>query len=99
VYFLDPQEPGIRNKILLYVFLFLFLAGFFNLSLLAIRRKSLRGELAIMAAGLSFRQGALLALFFSGLLILQSFRMLVWWDSLLLLAGIFLLELYFLSRN
>jgi len=48
---------------------------------------------------LSLRQGMLLSLLACGLLFLQSFRILVWWDGLLLLAGIFLIELYFLNKN
>ncbi|MCX6763190.1 MAG: hypothetical protein NTZ97_00430 [Candidatus Moranbacteria bacterium] len=56
-------------------------------------------DTAISNVSLSLRQGILLALLAVGLLALQSFRMLVWWDGLFLLAGIFLIELYFLSRN
>jgi hypothetical protein len=49
--------------------------------------------------GLSLRQGFLLAILTLGILILQGMRVLVWWDGLLLVAGIFLMELYFLSKE
>ena len=49
--------------------------------------------------GLSFRQGFLLAVLALGVLILQGMRLLVWWDGLLLVVGIFLVELYFLSKE
>ena len=59
----------------------------------------MKDEMHIANVALSFRQGILLALLAVGLLILQSFRMLVWWDALLVVAGVFLIELYFLSKN
>jgi hypothetical protein len=67
--------------------------------MLFIRRKTLGEEAAQSNAGLSLRQGILLAILVIALLVLQSFRMLVWWDGLLVLAGVILIELYFLSRG
>jgi hypothetical protein len=97
--YLDPESSGTAGKILFYLVLFFVLSGFFNLFLLWLRRNMTTSETAFYNVGLSFRQGVLLALLFIGLLILQSFRVLVWWDGLLLLAGIFLVELYFLSKD
>ncbi len=56
-------------------------------------------ETAFYNVGLSFRQGVLLSMLCVGLLILQGLRMLVWWDGLLLVGGVFLIEFYFLSRT
>ena len=50
------------------------------------------------SVGVSFRQGALIAIAVCALLILQSFRLLVWWDGGIIVAGILLIELWFLSR-
>jgi len=75
------------------------LSGIFNLFLLRLRKKSVNAEAAHYIIGLSFRQGILLACFAIGLLILQSLRILIWWDGLLLLAGIFIIELYFVSKD
>ena len=99
VNYFDPSKSGIVGKLLFFVVLFFFLSGLFNLSLLFLRRKLLGGEGALATVGLSFRQANLLSLFCIGLLILQSFRMLEWWDGLIVLAGVFLIELYFLSRH
>ncbi len=99
VYFFDPESSGFIGKILFYSVLFFLLSSFFNLVLLFFRRKMLGTDAAFLTVGLSFRQSLLLSLLCIGLLVLQSFRMLVWWDGLLVLAGIFLIELYFLSRN
>ena len=97
--YVDPETTGITGKILFYLVLFFALSGILNLFLLFLRKRITNSENAFANVGLSFRQGALLALLAIGLLILQSFRMLVWWDGMLLLAGVFLIELYFLSRD
>ncbi|MDP1619442.1 MAG: hypothetical protein Q8M12_00415, partial [bacterium] len=84
---------------LFYLSLFFVGSGIFNLVLLRLRKGTLNAETASSNIGLSFRQGMLLALFMIGLLVLQSFRVLVWWDGLLLFGGIFLIELYFVSKE
>lgn len=99
VYLVDPEASGPVGKVLFYLVLFFTLSGIFNLFLMWLRRRMITSETAFANVGLSLRQGMLLALLAIGLLLLQSFRVLVWWDGLLLLAGIFLVELYFLSRN
>lgn len=95
----DPDAAGLAGKVLFYASAFFFLSGFFNLLLLRLRKKNMNTENASAGIRLSFRQGILLAIFSIGLLILQSFRMLVWWDGLMLLAGIFIVELYFVSKD
>lgn len=97
--YVDPEKSGIVGKVLFYLILSFFLSSFFNLFLLWIRKRALGKEAVSLNIGLSFRQGALLAIFVVGLLVLQSMRLLIWWDGLLLLSGIFLVELYFLSKD
>jgi len=46
----------------------------------------------------SFRQAILLSLILTVSLILQSFRLLAWWDGALLVGSVTLLEFYFMSR-
>ena len=98
VYCVDP-DAGPVGKMLFYFILFFVLSGILNLLFLWLRRRITTSETAFANVGMSLRQAMILALFAIGLLILQSFRVLVWWDGLLLLAGIFLVELYFLSRD
>jgi len=97
--YVDPEAAGIIGKALFYLILFFALGGLFNLLLLWFRRKITHSENAYAQVGLSFRQGLLLSSLAVGMLLMQSFRVLVWWDGLLLLAGIFLIEFYFLSRD
>jgi len=95
----DPENSKDVALSLFYLTLFLFLASFFNLFFLFFRRKLAGNDQAQLAAASSFRQGTLLSVLAISLLVLQSFQMLVWWDGLLVVAGVFLIELYFISRN
>lgn len=96
---IDPAASGVAGKALFYLVLFFFLSGFFNILLLGARRAFLGNEMVFHGISLSLRQGILLSVLAVALLILQSQRVLFWWDGLLVLAGIFLIELYFLSRK
>lgn len=98
VYFVDP-DAGLVGKVLFYFILFFAISGVLNLIFLRLRRRITTSETAFGNVGMSLRQAIILAFFAIGLLILQSLRVLVWWDGLLLLAGVFLIELYFISRD
>lgn len=98
VMLIDP-ESGYLAKIYFFVALFFFSGGFFNLLFLRMRKKMLHGDFLGYNLAVSFRQAALLAVLTVALLALQGARMLVWWDGLLLVAGVFLIELYFLSSG
>ena len=99
VFIITQSEPerDVWIKIFFYLAFFLFLGSLFNLFLLRLRRRMMLGELVGENIILSLRQGILLALLATSLLVLQGLRMLLWWDGLLAVAGIFLVELYFLS--
>ncbi|MDO8529549.1 MAG: hypothetical protein Q7S18_02675 [bacterium] len=97
-YYIDPQKFGILGQFIFYATLFLFLSGIFILMLTWARRKFSREEAAFSKLGMSFREGVLLSFLTIALLILQSFRVLTWWDGLLTVAGVFLAELYFLTK-
>ena len=98
VYNINPEKAGIVGQILFYLSLFLALAGVFILLITWLRRKILGSDWAFAHLGMSFRQGILLSALANALLIFQSLGILTWWDGLLLAAGIFIIELYFLSR-
>lgn len=94
----DPTKGGVLIKFAFYFTFFLFLSGIFILMLSWARRKAEKGSSVFSDLGVSFREGMLLAVLVTVLIILQSFRILVWWDGLLTVAGIFLIELYFLTK-
>ena len=96
----DPEKSGAPGWWLFYISLFLLLASTFVLLLVWIwHRWQKDKDEAMLYIGTSFRQGALLALLFVGLLFFQQYRFLTWWDGALSVAGIFLVELFFLTRG
>lgn len=98
VVYVDPEKGGYVGQVLFYPSLFLVVTGFSTLIFTAIRRRKVEAEGQLFHIGMSLRQGLLLGILTVGLLLMQSFRVLVWWDGLLALAAVLLAELYFLSR-
>jgi hypothetical protein len=97
---IDPDKSGFLGQALFYASTFLLFAGLLILFFTWMRRKiGGSDESALVCIGISFRQGILMSLLLVGLLVLQQYRILVWWDGALLVAGIFLVELYFLTRR
>lgn len=83
---------------LFYLFLFMFLLGIFSSFLFRLKGSGGTCEEKRTNAGVSFRQGLLLSFMVLGLLVLQSFRILVWWDGLLVIGAVMVVELYYLIR-
>ena len=99
VVYINPNSSSWIGITFFYLAAFFSAGGIFNLSLLFLRRKILGDELAADSIGLSFRQGILLAILVLAILFLQGLGILVWWDALLVMAGVFIIELFFLSRE
>jgi hypothetical protein len=99
IFYIDPESSGFLGLALFYLVAFFALSSIFNLVLLFIRRKLIGNGVAASSIGLSFRQGMLMALMALGILALQNLGILVWWDALLVAGGVFLIELYFLSKD
>lgn len=99
VLFIDPERTGIVGQALFYMSAFLALSGIFILFLTWLHRMRAKGDVMIADIGASFRQGIFLASFALVLMAFQQMQILTWWDALLVAAGIFLVELYFLSKQ
>lgn len=100
VWQIDPIKAGVMGQLFFYVATLFFLSGLFILFFTWSRGKFSGGsEVAFAYVSVSFRQGILLALLAVIILFLQSLRVLTWWDGLLVVAGICLVELYFLTRR
>ncbi len=98
LFFIDPDN-GILAVLSLYITLALALTGTFTVIGYKVRVLVSHGEQLYVNLGVSLRQGVFLAIAASGLLFLQSFRMLNWWDGALLIGFLILLEFFFLSRK
>ena len=99
VNFINPESSGVPGKALFFLILFFALSGIFNLLLLWLRRRAISKENSLEKINLCFRQGILLAVFGTGILVMQGQRILIWWSALLLIAGVFLMELFFITRK
>jgi len=75
--------------------LFLSLLGTFTMLGIYIRRGFGNAEVIFT----SFRQGALLTILLVGLLILQLLRVLTWWDGILFVLSVILLEFTIRNRS
>lgn len=63
-----------------------------------VRKNLFEQDLWPLNFGIALRQGLLLSLGAIVLLVLQIFRVLIWWDGMLVVGAIFMIELYFLVR-
>lgn len=99
IYYIDIEVAGFIGLILFFLILFLFLSSFFALWGFCFKRRFLKKKIKFEQIEISFRQGALLSLVFTGILILQSWRMLFWWSTILFIISVCLLEFYFLNKD
>lgn len=98
LFYIDPISSGYMGLVLFYTTLFLGLMGFFTLISFSLKRWVSNNEIIFAYVASSFRQGFWLAVIIVGLLIMQAARILNWWDTLLFVGSIALLELYFISE-
>ena len=98
VKYINPIRDGLLGQGLFYVSLYFTVTGIATLFLFWLRRTFSKNGAVQENVGVSFRQGALIAVAVCALLVLQSFRLLVWWDGGIVVAGVLLIELWFLSR-
>jgi len=99
LYYVDPSSTGVVGLSAFYVSLFFALIGLLTLVGFYMRVWFSKNEILFAHVGPAFRQAILLSLVLVGSLLLQSFRLLTWWDGGLFIASVALLEFYFLSRK
>lgn len=91
----DPYRAGTVGTILFFVSLFGAILGMTTLCVTWVYRKGLGEASAAHHLGSAFRQAFLLAFFFETIVFLQMNRLLTWWDTLLILSAVLLLEFTF----
>ncbi len=95
---INPQTAGYDSFILFYVSLFFCLLGSFSLIGLLIRLRTQKQHLPYYIVLLSFRQSIFFSLLVIGALLLQSHRVLYWWNMMLLVVGLTVIEFFALRR-
>lgn len=99
LYKLSPFSQPALSLSLFYASLFIALAGTFALIFYFLRVWANKKEIYNVHLNTSLRQGVLLSVMIIVGLGFQRLRVLTWWDGLLLLAIVLLIEFYFHSRD
>ena len=93
----DPATAGTLGFALFYGSLFLALSGAVSIVGFLVRVLSHREEILSKLVGLSFRQAVLLSAMAIGALALHARDLLSWWNSILLVAAVTVVEFIFIS--
>ncbi len=94
----DPYLIEIKIFAAFFISLLSALIGSLTLLGYNIRIRLSKREILYAHLGISLRQAILFSLVIVGLLLLQAARVLNWWDGVLLVSAILLLELYFRTK-
>ncbi len=98
--FINPNESGFIGHFLFYSSLFLATVATLSIFGFLLRSKILQGELAFRQVAVTFRQAFWFGLLVTISLWLEARDLLTWWNLILLILGLTLLEFFFLSlRN
>ena len=98
IFLTDPLDIGNVAFILFYLTFFLVISGLSVLVLTWLWRKMARGMLTLGEIGMAVRQGVLIGISITVIVGMQQMKVLLWWDALIILGIVFLIELYFLTR-
>ncbi len=99
IYKLSPFTQPFLALSLFYTSLFLALSGTFTLFFYYLRVWAAKKTIHGIQINSSLRQGALISTMLCVGLAFQRLKVLTWWDGLLLLAIVLLIEFYFMSRD
>jgi hypothetical protein len=94
---MDPFSGTFLTLIFFYLTLSLALVGTFSVAGYVFRAFIKHDELAYKHVNVASRQSVLLTFLVIVTLILQSFRVLMWWNLLLLILATAFIELFFIS--
>lgn len=88
----DPTKSGVAGVVLFFTSLFAFTLGVMTLLITSVYRRVLGATSAAHHLGGAFRQAFLLSVFSVGIVFFQKEKILTWWDALLLLAAVLIIE-------
>jgi len=94
---INPETTNWVGFLLFYVSLFLAVVGSSALVGFCMRFVLLRKEMVFRQVAIAFRQSFLFAVIIVGSLILQSFRMLTWYNAFFLVIALSVLEFFLIS--
>jgi hypothetical protein len=91
------SQINILSVVGFYIALLLFFSGIFSTIFFLVQSKIITSKELYSLAVTSLRRGVLMGIFICILAILQSMRLLIWWDILLLAVAVILVEMYLLA--
>lgn len=97
--YIDPEQTSPVGILSFYISLFFAMVGTLTLCGFYLRVWFSKNEVLFAHVAPAFRQAIFLSIILVGSLVLQSFRLLTWWDGALLVGSVTLLEFYFMSRQ
>jgi len=97
LYYTNPVSSGWGGYAFFYLSLFVSLVGTFSLIGFTIRSMRKKEEVLYKKIDISSRQSIVFSLLVIVALILQSQRFLTWWNFIILIALISLIEIFFVS--
>lgn len=97
--YVDPFKAGFVGFVFFYLSLFFALIGTLSVIGYFIRSKVHKEEITYQQVSNAFRQAILLAIFVAGSLFLKSFGLLNWFNIIIFIIALVLLEVFYLSRK
>jgi len=95
----DPVTAGWQGFLLFYLSLFFALVSLFTLIGFFVRGRIFSDKPIFTQVGISFRHGIFFSMIAVGTLIFQGLKILNWQNVLLLIAGVVILEFYFMNQE
>jgi hypothetical protein len=99
IFSINPYEADFLGIIFFYISLFFSLLGTFSIIGSIIRKKLVKKDILFRQVVISFRQAILFSLLIATSLFLQSGRILTWWNILILVATLSVIELFAISKK
>lgn len=96
---IDPFDSDLLSISMFFISLFVFITGILTLIGFYFRVKISNNEIFFANFKPSLRQAILVSLVIVGILVLNTLRVLTWWDALMFTLSIFLIELYFQNKH
>ena len=90
----DPYNTTLLSFVLFYLSFFIAVAGLFISAGFYLRKLIIKNKILYRLLRTSFRQGILISLILTGLLLLQGFRILNWISGIFLVVIILVIEIY-----
>lgn len=99
LFFINPFETDFFGFLFFYLSLFLSLVGTISITSSIIRKIFVKNEILFRQVIISFRQAILFSILIIVCLLLQSQRLLTWWNMTFLVLALTIFELFAISKK